>query len=92
MSESAVTRTVIVANRAGLHLRAALILARAAQRFDARIRIAKGNEQVEAKDVMQLMMLAAEQGETLLLEACGPEAPQALDTLEELFLRKFDED
>jgi phosphocarrier protein HPr len=92
MSEPVVTRTVIVANRAGLHARAALILSRAAQGFDARILIAKGNEQVEAKDLMQLMMLAAEQGETLSLEACGPEAQQALDALEELFRRKFDED
>jgi phosphotransferase system HPr (HPr) family protein len=92
MSESAVSRTVIVANRAGLHARTAVILAKAAQRFDARVLVAKGLHQVDAKDVLQLMQLVAEQGDALRLEACGPEARQALDELEDLFLRKFDED
>jgi phosphocarrier protein len=92
MSESAVSRTVIVANRQGLHARPAAVLAKAAGRFDARVLVAKGPHQVDAKDVLQLMQLVAEQGDSLRLEASGPEARQALDVLEDLFLRKFDED
>jgi phosphotransferase system HPr (HPr) family protein len=93
MSESAVSRTVIVANRAGLHARPAAVLAKAAGRFDARVLVAKGLHQVDdAKDVLQLMSLGAQQGDSLRLEASGPEARQALDVLEDLFLRKFDED
>ncbi|MGD0896610.1 MAG: HPr family phosphocarrier protein [Thermoguttaceae bacterium] len=92
MPEPALKRTVIVANRAGLHARAAVILSRAAGQFNARVLIAKGPQQVEAKDVLQLMSLVGEQGDSLSLEASGPEAAQALDAIEDLFLRKFDED
>lgn len=92
MSESASTRKVIVANRAGMHARAATAVAQTARRFDAKVRITKGVEQVEATEVLQLLLLAAAQGEELELEASGNEADQALDALEQLFLRKFDED
>ncbi|MGA2063627.1 MAG: HPr family phosphocarrier protein [Thermoguttaceae bacterium] len=92
MSESAASRTVIVTNRAGLHARAAVLLAKAAGGFDARVLVSKGPQQVDATDVLQLMSLVAEQGDSLQLEASGPEARQAVDALEDLFLRKFDED
>jgi phosphotransferase system HPr (HPr) family protein len=92
MSEPALTRTVTVANRAGLHTRAALSIYRVAKQFNARVLVAKGPQQVEATDVLQLMSLVAEQGDSLVLQASGPEAQQALDALEELFVRKFDEE
>jgi phosphocarrier protein len=92
MAESAGTRTLVVANVAGLHARAASLIATTCRRFDAKVLVTKGVEQVEATDVLQLMCLAAAQGDSLLVEAAGPEAPQALEALEDLFRRKFDED
>lgn len=92
MSEPAVTRTVTVANIAGMHLRAALMVVNEAKRFDARVLIAKENHQVEATDVWNVMSLGAAQGEQLVLEGVGNEAQAAVDALEQLFLRKFDED
>lgn len=92
MSEPAATRTVIVANRAGMHARAAVMIATLARKFDAKILITKGLQQVEATDVLQLLSLGAAQGESLSLEAVGVDRQGALDSLEELFIRKFDED
>jgi phosphotransferase system HPr (HPr) family protein len=92
MPEPALKRTVTVANRAGLHARAAVMVVTEARKFEARIVIAKGLHEVEATDILQLLTLGAAQGEQLSLEAFGNEAPAALDAIEQLFLRKFDED
>ena len=92
MSETAVTRTVLVANSAGIHVRAAAMIATLARRFKARVTLAKGNNMVEGTDVLQILSLGAGPGERLSLEASGDDAQQALESLEELFLGKFGED
>ena len=92
MPEPALKRTVTVANRAGLHARAAVMVVTEARKFDARVVISKRLHEVEATDILQLMSLGAAQGEQLSLEGSGNEAQAAVDALEQLFLRKFDED
>ena len=92
MSEPAATRTVVVTNRQGIHARPASEIAKLARTFDAKVVIAKDFEQVDATDVLQLLMLGAGQGESLRLEATGRQAEEALDALEQLFVRNFDED
>jgi len=92
MPESALKRTVTVANQAGLHARVAVMILTEARKFDARIVITKGLHEVEATDVLQMMSLGAAQGEQLSLEGSGNEAQAAVDAIEQLFLRKFDED
>ncbi|MGO8689219.1 MAG: HPr family phosphocarrier protein [Thermoguttaceae bacterium] len=92
MSETAFTRTVLVANSAGLHARAAAMIATLARRFKARVTLAKGNNLVEGTEVLQILSLGAAPGEKLSLEATGEEAQQALDSLEELFRDKFGEE
>jgi phosphocarrier protein HPr len=86
------TRTVVVTNRMGMHARPAAMIATLARKFDANVEIVKGNERVNARDVWQLLMLVAAKGETLVLEASGSEAQAALDAVEQLFARNFDED
>ncbi len=92
MSEPGLKRTVTVANLAGLHMRAALMIVADARKFDARVVIAKGQQEVEATEALQVMTLGAAQGEQLSLEGFGREAQAAIDAIEQLFLRKFDED
>jgi phosphotransferase system HPr (HPr) family protein len=92
MSEPVATRTLLVANRMGMHARPATLIAKLAQEFDATVEIVKGHERVSARDVLQLLMLGAAQGESLRLEASGPQSQQALDAMEQLFERRFDED
>ena len=92
MPEPALKRTVTVANREGLHARPAVLIVTEARKFDARVVIAKGLHEVEATDMLQLMSLGAAQGEQLSLEGSGNEAQAAVDAIEQLFLRKFDED
>ena len=87
-----VTRTVTVANCAGLHARAATLIAELARRFEAKVELTRGCERVEAIDVLQMLSLGVSQGEQLVLEAIGEDADTVLDELVELFASKFGDD
>ena len=75
MPEPALKRTVTVANLAGLHMRAVGMIVTEARKFNARVVIAKGRQEVEATDMLQVMTLGAAQGEQLSLEGFGRRGP-----------------
>jgi phosphocarrier protein len=85
-------REVVIINKLGLHARAAAKFVTLASRFDADIRLLRNGREVNGKSIMGVMMLAAACGTRLELCAGGPEAEQALEHLEALILRRFDED
>jgi phosphotransferase system HPr (HPr) family protein len=85
MSESLETRSVIVTNPDGVHARIAVAIAGIVRRTNSRVTLIKGQQRVEATDVLQLMTLAAAPGERVDIEAVGPDAVAVLDSLEPLF-------
>ena len=89
---SAVEATVEIRNRRGLHLRAASTLAQTAGRFSSKITVARGKNQVSAKSVTSLMMLGAEKGVKVKIEADGADAREALEAVQALFEEGFGED
>jgi phosphocarrier protein HPr len=88
MAES-LTRNVVVTDPAGVHLRSALVIVQTVQRGKSKVTIAKGQQQVEATDMWQIMGLVAQQGEHLTVTAAGPDAVAVLDALEPLFAGLF---
>jgi phosphotransferase system HPr (HPr) family protein len=92
MSQDRFSRTVVVTNPLGLHLRPAGMLAALASRFQARIEIVRGPERVDGKSVMSIMLLAVEQGGELLIEAAGPDAQGAVDALVSLVESGFSDE
>lgn len=86
------TREVPVLNRYGIHARPAALLVKAATRYKSEIMIEKDGVRVNAKSIMGLLTLEGNHGATLLLEASGPDAEEALNELAELFEKKFFED
>lgn len=84
-------REVQVVNRAGMHARPAAEFVKTAGRFDAEITVEKDGIEVNGKSIMGVLMLAAEQGSSLLLSATGADAPEALDALADLIGRGFEE-
>ncbi|MGB5064924.1 MAG: HPr family phosphocarrier protein [Candidatus Competibacter sp.] len=84
-------REIVIINRLGLHARAAAKFVTLAAGFDAEIRLLRDGREVNGKSIMGVMMLAAARGARLELCASGPEAEQALEHLEELVRRRFDE-
>ncbi len=85
-------RDIMIINKLGLHARAAAKFVTLAAGFEAEIRLLRGGREVNGKSIMGVMMLAAARGTQLELQASGPEAEQALNHLEELVRRRFDED
>lgn len=83
---------VTIQNRLGLHARPAMAFVDVANGFASDIRVNKGEQDVDGKSIMQMMMLAATQGTKLVVRAKGTDADAALAALAELVDRKFDEE
>ena len=91
-NESSVSRKVVVQNQLGLHARPASMFVKKATRFESEIFVEKDGEEVNGKSIMGLMMLAAGPGTTLTVTAEGSDATKAVDELEELINRNFEEE
>lgn len=77
-------RKVCIHSRQGLHARPAALFVQVASRFKSEIRVKKGKEEVDGKSIMGLLTLAATRGSTIEVTAQGPDAEEALLTLEQL--------
>ena len=80
-----------IVNKLGLHARAAAKLTHLAGGFQSEIWISRSGRRVNAKSIMGVMMLAAGQRSTVLIEAEGPDAEQAIAALTKLIAEKFGE-
>ncbi len=86
-----ITRDVEIKNKLGLHARAAAKLVHCAAKFESDIKIRKGDEEVDAKSILGILLLAAGRGAVITLKANGPDEQAAVDAIEKLIDAKFDE-
>jgi phosphocarrier protein len=84
MSGANLQRKVTVTNPMGFHLRPMAAFLRRAMQFKSDVAVTNGEKRVNGKSMLELMLLAAEQGTELLLEVSGPDAPDALEALSEI--------
>ena len=82
---------VRIANRLGLHARAAARFVHLANTFKARVTVARGDSRVDGKSILGLLTLAAAKGSSLRLSVEGEDEEQALDQLKALVLDGFGE-
>ena len=80
-----------IVNRLGLHARAAAKLTHVASGFQSEIWLSRSGRRVNAKSIMGVMMLAAGQGTTVLIEAQGGDAAEAIVAILKLIADKFGE-
>lgn len=85
-------RQVIICNKLGLHARPAMQFVDVANGYKSGIRVFNGDQCVDGKSIMQMMMLAATEGTALKIVAEGDDALGALDALEKLIKGKFGEE
>jgi phosphocarrier protein len=83
--------TVVLTNRMGLHARPSTQIATTAGRFSADVQITKDDMTVDAKSVLELLMLAAECGSELNISAHGDDAQDAVQALAKLVEGRFGE-
>jgi phosphotransferase system HPr (HPr) family protein len=79
-----IARKIIVKNKQGLHARPAALFVQIANKFDARIIVRRQEEEVNGKSIMGILMLGAERGSEIIIEADGEDAEDALLELEKL--------
>ena len=94
MSEnSKAMRKAVLRNRAGLHMRPVQMIVETAGRFRSEVEIGKAGEaKVNAKSVMDVMMLAAGKGVELEIAATGIDAAAAAAAMAGLVEGGFDEE
>ena len=86
-----IRRELTIINKLGLHARAATKLASAAGDHQCRLLTGKEGPLVDAKSIMSLMLLAANQGSVLIFEFDGPDEQAACDEITALIADYFGE-
>ena len=86
-----VKKTTTIINRLGLHARPAALVVKLANSFPCDIVLSKTGQQANAKNIMEVLMLAATQGTQLEISAQGEKEDDALTALLALINNKFNE-
>lgn len=86
-----IAKDIQIRNKLGLHARAAAKLVHTAARFDSDIKVRKGSEEVDAKSILGILLLAAANGTTITVSADGRDEQDALASIEQLIETRFDE-
>ena len=77
-------KELVIKNKQGLHARPAALFVQVANKFDAHITVMRQEEQVNGKSIMGILMLGAEKGSTIVIEADGDDAEKAILELEKV--------
>jgi len=86
-----IQETLTVLNRAGLHTRPAAMLVKLAAKYKSDIYLNRDGYDINAKSIIGVMTLAAEQGSELLLTIEGADEQEAMTNLKVLFESGFGE-
>ena len=82
-----------VENKLGLHARAAARLVRLTSRFTSDIFLARqsADQEIDAKSILGVLMLAASEGTQLVISIRGPDEAEAGEAIRHFFESKFGE-
>ena len=86
-----IKKKIKIINKLGLHARASSKLTELACSFSSEIFLIKDENKVNAKSIMEVLMLAASKNTIILLEASGPDEKEAILSIEKLFVNYFEE-
>ena len=84
--------TLIIVNKLGLHARAATKLVKLASQFESDIQVKRKNNEVNAKSIMGVMLLAASKGNEIELIVDGVDEVTAIAQLKDLINSGFGEE
>ena len=75
-------KTIKVACKQGLHARPAAMFVQIANRYDAKVSVCNGKEEVNGKSIMGILMLGADYNAEITLVVDGKDAESAFKELE----------
>ena len=82
---------VTVRNYPGIHAHPAVLFVKRASLFKSEVSVSNGAVTVNGKSIMGVLMLAAETGIVLTIQAHGPDEREAVTALVKLVDSKFEE-
>ena len=80
-----------IRNAVGLHARPAALFVQEASKYKAEIRVRKGDLVANAKSILSILTLGADQGSVVVVSAEGEDAVRALAALQTLVDTDFGE-
>jgi phosphocarrier protein HPr len=81
MRRAMLSRSVTVANKLGLHARAAARFVHLASGYQSDVKVSRGPQTMDGKSIMGILLLAAATGTVLLVSTDGEDEQAALDAL-----------
>jgi phosphocarrier protein HPr len=91
MADETVEKTCIVRNKMGLHARPAALIVQTANKFPCEVTLTKDGQDVNAKSIMGVLMLAAAMGTNIVVKAEGENAQGCVEAIFALFEKGFNE-
>ncbi len=86
-----VTRTLRVANRAGIHARPAASIVKTANKFKSDLFLEKDTMKINGKSIMGIITLGATHQSTVTMVCEGPDEQELADAITTLFENRFEE-
>lgn len=87
-----IEREVEIVNRLGLHARAAAKLVHLAGSFRSGVTLVQDGDEVDAKSILGILLLAAGQGSRLAVRCDGPDEDEAMTAITGLIADRFGEE
>lgn len=84
-------KEIKILNKLGMHARASAKFTQLAGRYRSDVWLTRNDRKVNAKSIMGVMMLAANQGATLVIETTGEDEIEAMQALVQLIEDRFGE-
>jgi phosphocarrier protein HPr len=82
---------VLIKNKVGLHARPASLFVQTANKFKSAITAIHGERKANAKSILSVLTLGADQGAELILQVEGEDAEEAVQALVSLIESNFGE-
>ena len=87
-----IERETEIVNRLGLHARAAAKLVHTAGAYQSRVTVSRDGEEVDAKSILGVLLLAAAQGTTVTIRCDGKDEEAAMKAVTDLIADRFGEE
>ncbi len=84
--------TLTIRNKVGLHARPAALFVQTASKYKSNVLAIKDGREVNAKSILSVLTLGAEQGAVVTVRAEGEDEVEAVEALKELVENDFGEE
>jgi phosphocarrier protein len=87
-----IERKVTITNPLGIHARPSALIVQTASRFKSEVFFIRDDLRVNGKSIMGVMMLAAEMGSEITIQAEGEDERECIEALQQAFQVRFDDE